>query len=81
MVESMLGLFEAQISWVLSPTGLGILIGGAFLIGSGLLGRIVLFVERELQIRSDRQHGGSSATTTRLSAGASQPAADRRRVA
>ena len=47
-----MGVFEAQIAWFLSPLGIGILLGGAILIGSGLLGRIVLFVERELQIRN-----------------------------
>lgn len=55
MAEVFLALFETQLAWLLSPMGIGIAVGGAILIGTGLLGRIVLFVERELQIRSVRR--------------------------
>jgi hypothetical protein len=55
MVEALMGMFETQIAWLVSPLGIGFLVGGLLMIGSGLLGRIVLVVERELQIRSDRR--------------------------
>jgi hypothetical protein len=60
MVEAMLGIFETQVAWLLSPLGIGILVGGVVMIGSGLLGRIVLFVERELLIRNNRQRRRSA---------------------
>ena len=55
MVEALIGIFEAQLAWLLSPLGIGIALGGGFLIASGLLGRIVLVVNRELQILGSRR--------------------------
>ena len=64
MVEVLIGIFETQLAWILSPLGIGIALGGALLIGSGLLGRIVLVVNRELQIRSSRQRHLAAAPNT-----------------
>ena len=73
-----MGVLETQIAWFISPIGIGILVGGAFLIGSGLLGRIVLFVERELQIRSTRRRRTNLESAAFLVANADAVAEKRR---
>ncbi len=80
MVASLLAVFEEQIAWMVSPLGIGILVGGAFLIGSGLLGRIVLFVERELQIHADRRRR-SVVESTRFPAASVEALSENRRAA
>lgn len=81
MVESVMGVFEAQIAWLISPLGIGILLGGAVLIGSGLLGRIVLFVERELQIRSNRRRRRSNVESATFLTVTADAVARKRRAA
>ena len=66
MVETTTAILEAQIGWLVSPLGIGLVVGAVLMIGSGLLGRIVLVVERELQIRSDRRRRAGAIEVTGL---------------
>ena len=81
MVETTTAILEAQIGWLVSPLGIGLVVGAVLMIGSGLLGRIVLVVERELQIRSDRRRRAGAIEVTTFLTAAAEEIARRRQAA